>query len=108
GLYQNWPSDVMPDILIGNLPSKATGLAITDTDELLVSAQGQTSLQVYNTQDQTLVRMRLNLTELLTLFAMATWRQDVVVTIYRTAVVFTTCFSLTTGITLQQQLIFTG
>src|SRR5690606_33366081 len=49
GLYQNWPSDVMPDILIGNLPSKATGLAITDTDELLVSAQGQTSLQVYNT-----------------------------------------------------------
>src|SRR5690606_2928007 len=49
GLYQNWPSDVMPDILIGSVPTKVTGLAITDTDELLVSAQGQTSLQVYNT-----------------------------------------------------------
>ena len=47
GLYEVW-SAPMNDNLIGTLPSKVTGLAITDTDQLLISAQGQTSLLVYN------------------------------------------------------------
>ncbi|NEN25848.1 hypothetical protein G3O08_20365, partial [Cryomorpha ignava] len=48
GLYENYPSPAV-DNLIGSVPVKVTGLAITDTDELLVSAQGQTSLQLYST-----------------------------------------------------------
>ncbi len=48
GLYENYPAPVF-DNLIGSVPALVTGLAITDTDELLVSAQGQSSLQLYST-----------------------------------------------------------
>lgn len=48
GLYKVWPADVMPDELIGNVPVKVTGMAATDSDQLLVSAQGMTSLKLYN------------------------------------------------------------
>ena len=48
GLYKVW-SAPMPDDLIGILPSKVTGMAITDSDQLLISAQGNTSLLLYDT-----------------------------------------------------------
>ena len=47
GLYKVW-TDPMPDDLIGSLPAKVTGLAITDADQLLISAQGNTSLVLRN------------------------------------------------------------
>src|SRR5690606_7715814 len=48
GLYEVYPAPV-PDVLIGNVPSLATGLAATDGDQLLLSRQGATSLELYNT-----------------------------------------------------------
>src|SRR5690606_18462281 len=48
GLYEVYPADVIPDILIGSVTSKVTGLAITSSDQLLVSNQGNTSLEVRN------------------------------------------------------------
>src|SRR5690554_1481374 len=48
GLYEVWTAPTN-DNLIGSLPAKVTGMAITDADELLISAQGNTSLVVYNT-----------------------------------------------------------
>ncbi len=53
GLYQVWPADVMPDVLLGSLPAKVTGLAATYSDQLLISAQGMTSLELYNTDGTT-------------------------------------------------------
>lgn len=47
GLYEVWTQPT-PDNLIGTLPAQVTGMAITDTDQLLISAQGQTSLKTYN------------------------------------------------------------
>ena len=47
GLYKVW-TEPTPDNLIGTLPSQVTGMAITNIDQLLISAQGQTSLMVYN------------------------------------------------------------
>lgn len=61
GLYQNWPDDVMPDVMIGNVPSLVTGMAITDMDELLVSAQGLTSLELYSTAGAALGSYTLDL-----------------------------------------------
>src|SRR5690606_29803601 len=48
GLYEVYPADVIPDILIGSVTSKVTGLAITSSDQLLVSNQGNSSLEVRN------------------------------------------------------------
>ena len=47
GLYEVWSAPIN-DNLIGFVPTKVTGLAITDSDQLLVSAQGQSSLVVRN------------------------------------------------------------
>ena len=43
GLYKVWTNPT-PDDLIGSVPAKVTGMAITPEDQLLISAQGQTSL----------------------------------------------------------------
>src|SRR5690606_299299 len=48
GLYQVWTAP-MNDNLIGSLPTKVTGMAITDADQLLISAQGNSSLVLRNT-----------------------------------------------------------
>ncbi len=48
GLYEVFPAAVMPDVLIGSVPNLVTGLAITDNDQLLVSAKGMTVLQLLN------------------------------------------------------------
>lgn len=48
GLYEVYPEDVIPDILIGSVTSKVTGLAITNSDQLLLSNQGNASLEVRN------------------------------------------------------------
>ena len=47
GLYQNYPAPIV-DNLIGSAPSLVTGLAITDLDQLLISARGESSLALYN------------------------------------------------------------
>src|SRR5690606_8784430 len=47
GLYEVYPAPV-PDVLLGNVPAKVTGLAATDGNQLLLSAQGATSLGLYN------------------------------------------------------------
>ncbi len=47
GLYENYPAPAN-DMLIGSVPNLVTGLAITDADQLVVSAQGNTSLALYN------------------------------------------------------------
>ncbi|NEN25323.1 T9SS type A sorting domain-containing protein [Cryomorpha ignava] len=47
GLYEVYPAPV-PDVLLGNVPIKVTGLAATDGDQLLLSAQGLMSLELYN------------------------------------------------------------
>ena len=47
GLYENYPAPAN-DMLIGSVPNLVTGLAATDADQLLVSAQGNTSLELYN------------------------------------------------------------
>lgn len=52
GLFKVWPEPTT-DMIIGILPSLVTGMAITDADQLLVSAQGQTSLITYNTDGTT-------------------------------------------------------
>ncbi len=49
GLYENYPEGDMPDQLIGSVSNLVTGLAITDLDNLLVSAHGNTSLEVRGT-----------------------------------------------------------
>lgn len=48
GLFEVWTAPTT-DMLIGILPTKVTGLAITDNDQLLVSTQGETGLILYNT-----------------------------------------------------------
>ncbi len=48
GLYEVYPADVIADVFIGNVPSLVTGMAITDVDQLLVSARGNMSLDLYN------------------------------------------------------------
>ncbi|NEN25081.1 T9SS type A sorting domain-containing protein [Cryomorpha ignava] len=48
GLYEVYPADVVTDNLIGSVTTKVTGLAITDSDQLLVSNQGNSSLEVRN------------------------------------------------------------
>ncbi len=48
GLYQVWTAPTN-DNLIGYLPSLVTGMAITDADQLLISAQGNSSLVLRNT-----------------------------------------------------------
>ncbi|NEN25133.1 DUF4331 domain-containing protein [Cryomorpha ignava] len=48
GLYEVYPADVMPDVLLASVPNPVTGLAITDNDQLLVSTQGRTVLQLLN------------------------------------------------------------
>jgi len=60
GLYEVW-SEPTTDMLIGILPAKVTGMAITSTDQLLISAQGQTSLMVYNS-DGSSASVEYNLT----------------------------------------------
>lgn len=47
-LYEVHTSMGMPDALIGSVPNPVTGLAITDNDQLLVSTQGKTVLQLLN------------------------------------------------------------
>ncbi len=49
GLYEVWPADVMPDQFIGSVPNNVTGMAITDTDQLLISSRDNTNLVVRNT-----------------------------------------------------------
>ncbi len=51
GLYEVWPADVMPDQFIGSVPNNVTGLAITDTDQLIMSSRGNTNLEVRNSSD---------------------------------------------------------
>ncbi len=46
GLYINNPDDVMADQLIGSVPSNVTGMAITDSDQLLISSRDQTALVI--------------------------------------------------------------
>ena len=47
GLYEVYPAPVS-DVLLANVPVKVTGLAATDSDQLLLSAQGMMSLELYN------------------------------------------------------------
>ncbi|NEN24103.1 hypothetical protein G3O08_11385, partial [Cryomorpha ignava] len=48
GLYKNVVA-IPSDVYLGPVPVKVTGMAITANDQLLVSAQGQTSLGLYDT-----------------------------------------------------------
>ncbi len=48
GLYEVYPDVVIPDVYIGNVPNLVTGMAITETDQLLISAQGNSSLVLRN------------------------------------------------------------
>ncbi len=49
GLYEVWPASTPDNLLTSSLPTKVTGMAITDANQLLISAQGNTSLVLYNT-----------------------------------------------------------
>ncbi len=47
GLYEVW-TEPFPDNLIGSLPAKVSGIAITNMDQLVIAAQGNTSLVIRN------------------------------------------------------------
>ncbi len=48
GLYEVYPADVIADVFIGNVTNLVTGMAITDTDQLVLTNRGNTSLEVRN------------------------------------------------------------
>ncbi len=49
GLYEVWTAPTPDNLLSNSLPVKVTGMAITDANQLLISAQGNTNLVLYNT-----------------------------------------------------------
>ncbi len=48
GLYEVYPDDVWDDQYIGSVPSLVTGMALTESEQLLTSHNGNADLHLYN------------------------------------------------------------